>query len=53
MNWADEIRTLKVRTNAETPADCQVARDFGCEGIGLCRTEHMFSMKIELFLFVK
>jgi pyruvate,orthophosphate dikinase len=42
MKWADEFRTLKVRTNAETPADCQVARDFGCEGIGLCRTEHMF-----------
>jgi pyruvate,orthophosphate dikinase len=42
MNWADEIRQLKVRTNAETPNDCQVARDFGAEGIGLCRTEHMF-----------
>lgn len=42
MKWADEIRTLKVRTNAETPLDCQVARDFGAEGIGLCRTEHMF-----------
>jgi pyruvate,orthophosphate dikinase len=42
MEWADEVRTLKVRTNAETPADCQVARDFGAEGIGLCRTEHMF-----------
>ncbi len=42
MKWADEVRVLKVRTNAETPLDCQVARDFGCEGIGLCRTEHMF-----------
>ncbi len=42
MKWADEIRTLKVRTNAETPQDCQTARDFGAEGIGLCRTEHMF-----------
>ena len=42
MKWADEVRLLKVRTNAETPLDCQVARDFGAEGIGLCRTEHMF-----------
>ncbi len=42
MEWADEVRTLKVRTNAETPLDCQTARDFGAEGIGLCRTEHMF-----------
>lgn len=42
MQWADEIRTLKVRTNADTPRDAQVARDFGAEGIGLCRTEHMF-----------
>ncbi len=42
MKWADEIRTLNVRTNAETPQDCQVARDFGAQGIGLCRTEHMF-----------
>ncbi|MBA4275083.1 MAG: pyruvate, phosphate dikinase, partial [Alphaproteobacteria bacterium] len=42
MAWADEARTLNVRTNAETPKDAQVARDFGCEGIGLCRTEHMF-----------
>ncbi|MFM7621241.1 MAG: pyruvate, phosphate dikinase [Alphaproteobacteria bacterium] len=42
MAWADEIRKLKVRTNAETPLDCQTARDFGAEGIGLCRTEHMF-----------
>ena len=42
MLWADEVRKLRVRTNAETPLDCQVARDFGAEGIGLCRTEHMF-----------
>lgn len=42
MEWADEKRRMKVRTNAETPLDCQVARDFGAEGIGLCRTEHMF-----------
>lgn len=42
MEWADEVRKLKVRTNAETPLDCQTARDFGAEGIGLCRTEHMF-----------
>jgi pyruvate,orthophosphate dikinase len=42
MNWADEIRLLKVRANAETPLDCKTARDFGAEGIGLCRTEHMF-----------
>lgn len=42
MLWADEFRVLRVRTNAETPLDCQTARDFGAEGIGLCRTEHMF-----------
>jgi len=42
MSWADNIRKLKVRTNAETPLDTKVARDFGAEGIGLCRTEHMF-----------
>lgn len=42
MSWADEIRQLKVRTNADTPADCETARRFGAEGIGLCRTEHMF-----------
>ncbi len=42
MNWADNIRKLKVRTNSETPTDTQIARDFGAEGIGLCRTEHMF-----------
>lgn len=42
MGWADNIRTLKVRANAETPADAATARKFGAEGIGLCRTEHMF-----------
>jgi len=42
MSWADEVRRLKVRTNADTPHDAQVARNFGAEGIGLCRTEHMF-----------
>jgi len=42
MAWADRYRRMKVRTNAETPADCEVARQFGAEGIGLCRTEHMF-----------
>ncbi|MCP5388061.1 MAG: pyruvate, phosphate dikinase [Novosphingobium sp.] len=42
MEWADRHRRMKVRTNAETPADCRVARQFGAEGIGLCRTEHMF-----------
>ncbi|KPF55332.1 pyruvate phosphate dikinase [Novosphingobium sp. AAP1] len=42
MVWADKHRRMKVRTNAETPTDCQVARQFGAEGIGLCRTEHMF-----------
>ncbi len=42
MNWADEVRHLRVRTNADTPHDAEVARNFGAEGIGLCRTEHMF-----------
>jgi len=42
MKWVDKIRTLKVRTNADTPEDSRVAREFGAEGIGLCRTEHMF-----------
>jgi pyruvate,orthophosphate dikinase len=42
MVWADAKRRLKVRTNAETPLDCRTAREFGAEGIGLCRTEHMF-----------
>jgi len=42
MAWADAARRMKVRANAETPADCRIARDFGAEGVGLCRTEHMF-----------
>ena len=42
MAWADQFRTLKVRTNADTPADAKKARELGAEGIGLCRTEHMF-----------
>jgi pyruvate,orthophosphate dikinase len=42
MVWADKLRRMKVRTNAETPVDCRMARQFGAEGIGLCRTEHMF-----------
>jgi pyruvate,orthophosphate dikinase len=42
LGWADEIRTLKVRANADTPRDARIARGFGAQGIGLCRTEHMF-----------
>ena len=42
MEWADEVRRMRVRTNAETPSDARTARSFGAEGIGLCRTEHMF-----------
>ncbi|TRD09893.1 pyruvate, phosphate dikinase [Erythrobacter insulae] len=42
MIWADKLRRMRVRTNAETPDDCKMARQFGAEGIGLCRTEHMF-----------
>ncbi|MDY0184349.1 MAG: pyruvate, phosphate dikinase [Desulfuromonadaceae bacterium] len=42
MGWVDQFRRLKVRTNADTPADAAIAREFGAEGIGLCRTEHMF-----------
>jgi pyruvate,orthophosphate dikinase len=42
MKWADKIRAVKVRTNADTPHDARIAREFGAEGIGLCRTEHMF-----------
>ena len=42
MVWADKLRRMKVRTNAETPDDCRMARQFGAQGIGLCRTEHMF-----------
>ena len=42
MKWADSVRRLAVRANAETPDDAKMARSFGAEGIGLCRTEHMF-----------
>ena len=42
MGWADRFRRLEVRANADTPADAKQAREFGAEGIGLCRTEHMF-----------
>ncbi|MEO6778733.1 MAG: pyruvate, phosphate dikinase, partial [Gemmatimonadaceae bacterium] len=42
LGWADEMRTLRVRANADTPRDARIARNFGAEGIGLCRTEHMF-----------
>ncbi len=51
MNWADEARTLKVRCNADNPKDAGVARDFGAEGIGLCRTEHMFFDSERIFNF--
>ena len=50
MQWADSIRRLGVRANADTPHDAKVARDFGAEGIGLCRTEHMFFEKDRIFL---
>ncbi len=49
MAWADEVRTLKVRTNADTPKDAEIARKFGAEGIGLCRTEHMFFEEDRIF----
>ena len=49
MSWADEVRTLKVRTNADTPRDAQQAMKFGAEGIGLCRTEHMFFEEERIF----
>src|SRR6202007_2491160 len=47
MEWADETRHLRVRTNADTPQDARKAREFGAEGIGLCRTEHMFFTDFE------
>jgi pyruvate, orthophosphate dikinase len=47
MKWGDEIRRMRVRTNADTPQDARKARDFGAEGIGLCRTEHMFFTDFE------
>ena len=49
MKWVDENRTLKVRTNADTPRDAKQAREFGAQGIGLCRTEHMFFDKDRIF----
>ena len=49
MEWADSVRTLKVRTNADTPRDAKQARKFGAEGIGLCRTEHMFFEESRIF----
>ena len=48
LQWADSVRRLKVRTNADTPEDAQKAREFGAEGIGLCRTEHMFMQEERL-----
>ena len=51
MGWADSVRTLKVRTNADTPRDAMQARKFGAEGIGLCRTEHMFFEEDRIFNF--
>ena len=51
MNWADEVRRLKVRCNADNPRDAAVARKFGAEGIGLCRTEHMFFDSERIFNF--
>ena len=51
MSWADEVRTLKIRTNADSPKDAAQARKFGAEGIGLCRTEHMFFEEKRIFNF--
>ena len=53
MSWADEVRTLKVRANADNPRDALQAKKFGAEGIGLCRTEHMFFDKERIFNFRK
>ena len=53
MNWADEVRTLEVRTNADNPRDAHTAHKFGAEGIGLCRTEHMFFDDERIFNFRK
>ncbi|WP_442985493.1 pyruvate, phosphate dikinase [Serpentinicella sp. ANB-PHB4] len=50
MKWSDEIRTLKIRTNADTPRDTKQAINFGAEGIGLCRTEHMFFEESRIFV---
>ncbi len=51
MQWSDDVRVLKVRTNADTPRDAEVARQLGAEGIGLCRTEHMFFEADRIFAF--
>ena len=51
MTWADELRTLRVRVNADTPRDVKQAVDFGAEGIGLCRTEHMFFQDVRIPVF--
>jgi len=51
MSWADEVKRLKIRTNADTPKDAKTARKFGAEGIGLCRTEHMFFEEKRIFAF--
>ena len=53
MKWADEVRTLGVRVNADTPKDADTAKKFGAEGIGLCRTEHMFFDQNRIFSFRK
>ncbi len=53
MNWADKERKLKVRTNADTPRDAKQAAKFGAEGIGLCRTEHMFFEEERIFAVQK
>ncbi len=53
MSWVDKIRTLKVRTNADTPYDAEKARQLGAEGIGLCRTEHMFFDSEERILAIR
>ena len=53
MSWADEVRRLKIRTNADTPRDAKQARKFGAEGIGLCRTEHLFFDTDRIFNFRK
>ncbi len=53
MSWADEARTLDIRTNADTPKDAKQAKAFGAQGIGLCRTEHMFFEKERIFNFRK
>ena len=51
MNWADSVRTLDIRTNADTPKDAETAKKFGAQGIGLCRTEHMFFDEERIFNF--